>query len=104
MQLAQDAAQQRNPTATLSKSIAGPGRPILPESVPMATSTLRLVHSGGGWQLLDDGRPVFWFPDRSKGLEIAQLMADARNLNRGQPTTVEAMNDDGELETVAAFA
>lgn len=70
----------------------------------MATSTLRLVHSGGGWQLLDDGRPAFWFPERGKGLEIAQLMADARNLNHGLATKVEAMNDDGNLETIAAFA
>ncbi|WP_202844878.1 hypothetical protein [Luteimonas saliphila] len=69
----------------------------------MSGSTLRLVHSGGGWQLLDDGRPVFWFPERSKGLEIARLMADARNLNDGRLTRVEAQNDDGELETIAAF-
>ena len=68
------------------------------------TSILKLVHSGGGWQLLDDDKPVFWFPERGKGLEIAQLMADARNLNHGMATKVEAMNDDGELETIAAFA
>lgn len=69
----------------------------------MATSTLRLISNGGGWQLLDDGKPVFWFPERHKGLEIARLMADARNLNHGLATMVEAQNDDGDLETVAAF-
>lgn len=69
----------------------------------MAASTLRLIHNAGGWQLLDDGHPVFWFPERDKGLEIARLMADARNLNHGTATTVEAQNDDGMVETVAAF-
>lgn len=69
----------------------------------MTASTLRLVHNGGGWQLLDNGKPAFWFPERSKGLEIARLMADARNLNHGAPTTVEAQNDDGEIELVVRF-
>ena len=69
----------------------------------MSTSTLRLVSSAGGWQLLDDGKPAFWFPERAKGLEIASIMADARNLNSGVRTMVEAVNDDGELETIAAF-
>lgn len=69
----------------------------------MASSTLRLIHNYGGWQLLDDGKPVFWFPERSTGLEIASLMADARNLGQGTATMVEAQNEQGELETVAAF-
>lgn len=70
----------------------------------MVTSSLQLVKSGGGWQLLDGGKPVLWFPERDKGLEIATIMADARNLYHGLPTAVEAQNDDGELEVVAAFA
>ena len=41
---------------------------------------------------------------KTTGLPRPTTVADARKLNRGQPTTVEAMNDDGELETVAAFA
>ncbi|HRN61933.1 MAG TPA: hypothetical protein PK743_00580 [Luteimonas sp.] len=69
----------------------------------MKRSILRLVHSAGGWQLLDDGKPVFWFPERDKGLEIASLMADARNLNHGMSTLVEAQNDDGEVEVVVAY-
>lgn len=69
----------------------------------MATSILRLIHNAGGWQLLDDGTPVFWFPERAAGLEIARIMADARNLNHGTATAVEAQNDDGALETVAMF-
>ncbi|NZA25705.1 hypothetical protein H0E84_04860 [Luteimonas sp. SJ-92] len=66
-------------------------------------SSLQLVKSYGGWQLLDAGQPVLWFPEREKGLEIATIMADARSLYRGEPTTVEAQNDDGEFEVIAAF-
>lgn len=46
---------------------------------------------------------MFWFPERDKGLEIASLMADARNLNHGMSTLVEAQNDDGEVEVVVAY-
>lgn len=70
----------------------------------MPGSILRVVLSGGGWQLLDGERPLFWFPERDKALEIAQLMADARSLNHGLAITVQAQNDDGELETVAESA
>ena len=70
----------------------------------MTVSMLRLVRTGGGWQLLDNGKPAFWFPERSAGLEIARIMADARNLNHGMSTAVEAQNDDGdEFELVASF-
>lgn len=69
----------------------------------MSVTLLQLVKSYGGWQLLDAGNPVFWFPERAKGLEIARIMADARNLYHGLPATVEAQNDDGEFELVASF-
>lgn len=69
----------------------------------MSTATLQLVRSCGGWQLLDAGKPVFWFPERAKGLEIARIMADARSLYRGTPASVEAEGEDGELEVVATF-
>lgn len=67
----------------------------------MTGRILRLLRSGGGWQLLDGDRPLFWFPERDKGLEIAQLMAEARTLNHGLPVTIEAQTHDGGLETVA---
>lgn len=69
----------------------------------MNTATLQLVKSYGGWQLLDAGNPVFWFPERAKGLEIATIMADARNLYHGTPASVEAEDDSGKLELVATF-
>ena len=69
----------------------------------MNVATLQLVKSYGGWQLLDAGNPVFWFPERAKGLEIAKIMADARSLYHGMPASVEAENDDGKFEVVATF-
>ena len=72
-------------------------------STAMSTATLQLVRSYGGWQLLDAGNPVFWFPERAKGLEIATIMADARSLYHGTPASVEAEDDDGKFEIVATF-
>ena len=69
----------------------------------MNTATLQLVKSYGGWLLLDAGNPVFWFPERAKGLEIARIMADARNLYHGLPSSVEAENEQGVFEVVASF-
>ena len=69
----------------------------------MSGSILRLVPSTGGWQLLEGERPLFWFPERSKGLEIAMLMADARSLNHGTTATVEAQMPDGRVEVVARY-
>ena len=69
----------------------------------MNTATLQLVKSYGGWQLLDAGNPVFWFPERAKGLEIATIMADARSLYHGLPSSVEAENEQGVFEVVASF-
>lgn len=69
----------------------------------MSGSTLRLVPSTGGWQLFEDGRPLFWFPDQVKGLEIAMLMADARSLNHGTTATVETQAADGQVKVVAQY-
>lgn len=69
----------------------------------MSTAILQLVKSYGGWQLLDAGKPVFWFPERAKGLEIARIMADARSLYHGTPASVEAENEQGKLEIVATY-
>lgn len=69
----------------------------------MHAASLQLVKSYGGWQLLDAGNPVFWFPERAKGLEIAKIMADARNLYHGHPSSVLAQNDDGDFEVVATY-
>lgn len=69
----------------------------------MSTATLQLVKSYGGWQLLDAGNPVFWFPEREKALEIARIMADARSLYHGTPASVEAENEEGRIEVVATY-
>ena len=43
----------------------------------MAGTVLQVVESLGGWRLLDDGLPIFWFPERHSALETARVMADA---------------------------
>ena len=45
----------------------------------MAGTVLQVVESFGGWRLLDDGQPIFWFPEKAKALDTARLMADARH-------------------------
>lgn len=69
----------------------------------MRRSVFEVVEQGGGWRLLDNGEPVFWFPGRDKAVEIAKQMADARNLFRGLPAHVHAAGADGEMELVAAY-
>jgi len=69
----------------------------------VSRSIFEVVERAGGWGLLDNGQPVFWFPERLKALEIAKQMADARNALHGLPAYVHACGDDGAMELVAAF-
>ncbi len=66
-------------------------------------SKLELVARGGGWQLVDAGKLSFWFPERDAALQTVTMMADARSLLHGIPTTVHAENASGEIELVVAF-
>ena len=68
-----------------------------------AVSTLRVVGSHGGWRLIDNGRPSFWFLEREQALQIARVIADSRAGLRLIPTSVEAENQAGELELVASY-
>ena len=69
----------------------------------MPPSTLQLVGSHGGWRLIDNGKPSFWFLEREQAMQIAHVIADSRAGLRFIPTRIEAENDDGELELVASF-
>lgn len=69
----------------------------------MDASTLQLVGSHGGWRLIDNGKPSFWFLEREQAMQIAEVIADSRSGLRFIPTRIEAENDDGELELVAFF-
>lgn len=63
----------------------------------------QLVARAGGWGLLDNSKPILWFPEWHEALEIARLMADARNTFHGAPAYVHAPGDDGVMELVAAY-
>ena len=69
----------------------------------MTCSVLQLVESFGGWRLLDDGSPTFWFLEKESALETARAMADARNAFCGIPSSVLIKDDKGSLELVAAY-
>jgi hypothetical protein len=69
----------------------------------MDASTLQLVESHGGWRLIDNGQPSFWFLERDQAMQIARVIADSRAGLRFIPTRIEAENDDGKLELVASF-
>lgn len=69
----------------------------------MAGTVLQVVESLGGWRLLDDGQPIFWFPERDSTLETARVMADARHQFDGKPTCVQAQDEQGAFELVFAY-
>jgi len=69
----------------------------------MDRSTLQLVGSHGGWRLIDNGKPSFWFLEREQAMNIAHVIADSRAGLRFIPTRIEAENEEGELELVASF-
>ncbi|GAB2497967.1 hypothetical protein GCM10027084_08880 [Pseudoxanthomonas sangjuensis] len=68
----------------------------------MSVSVLQIVESWGGWSLIDDGKPSLWFPEREKALEIAHIMADARNLFGGISTIVQSVHN-GKVEVLAKY-
>lgn len=69
----------------------------------MVSSTLQLVESHGGWRLIDNGKPSFWFLEREQAITIARVIADSRAGLRFIPTRIEAENAAGELEVVESF-
>lgn len=69
----------------------------------MSGTVLQVVQSLGGWRLLDDGQPIFWFPEREGALETAKVMADARHQFNGKPTCVQAQDTQGLFEVVVAY-
>lgn len=69
-----------------------------------AVSTLQVVGSHGGWRLIDNGRPSFWFLERDQALQIARVIADSRAGLRLIPTSIEAENHSGQMELVASYA
>lgn len=44
-----------------------------------------------GCTLLDDGRPLAWYPSIDQALELAQALAEASALREGPPARVEVL-------------
>ncbi|KAF1694617.1 hypothetical protein [Pseudoxanthomonas koreensis] len=66
-------------------------------------SILQVVGSHGGWRLIDNGRPSFWFLERDQALQIARVIADSRAGLRLIPTSIEVENPAGQMELVANY-
>ncbi|KAF1718362.1 hypothetical protein CSC74_05670 [Pseudoxanthomonas yeongjuensis] len=69
----------------------------------MKRSLLMLRPSYEGWKLMDNGKPVFWFPEKSAALEVANMIAEARHAYSQQPTGVEVESDGRALERVSTY-
>ena len=69
----------------------------------MANSIFQLVPAAGGWRLLDNGKPAFWFPEMDGALQTAKVMADARAAFGGVQATVQAQVGEGEFVQLAAY-
>ena len=69
----------------------------------MKRSLLMLRPSYEGWKLLDNGKPVFWFPEMSAALEVANTIAEARHAYSLQPTGVEVETGERASERVSSY-
>jgi hypothetical protein len=69
----------------------------------MKRSLLMLRPSYEGWKLLDNGKPVFWFPEKGAALEVANTIAEARHAFSHQPTGVEVEINERGSERVSTF-
>lgn len=61
---------------------------------------LSLRAHDGGWQLLDNGRPSFWFSERDQALEVALTMVDCKSRIHGSDLVLEAETADGGFELI----
>jgi hypothetical protein len=69
----------------------------------MTRSLLMLRPSYEGWKLMDDGKPVFWFPEKSAALAVANTIAEARHTFSNRPTGVEVESEGKPPERVSTY-
>ena len=69
----------------------------------MKQSVLMLSPSCEGWKLLDNGKPMFWFPDKAAALEVANTMAEARYAYSNLPTAVELETEGAPAQRLSSF-
>ena len=69
----------------------------------MTRSLLMLRPSYEGWKLMDNGKPIFWFPEKSAALAVANTIAEARHTFSNKPTAVEVENEGSPPERVSTY-
>lgn len=69
----------------------------------MVSTVFQVVPAAGGWRLLDNGKPAFWFPEMDSAMQTAQVMADARATFNGERASVQRQVGVGEFVQVAAY-
>jgi len=69
----------------------------------MKRSMLMLRPSYEGWKLMDQGRPLLWFPEKAAALEVANTIAEARHTFSDQPTGVEVEIEGAPSERVSTY-
>lgn len=69
----------------------------------MNRSLLMLRPSYEGWKLMDNGKAVFWFPEKSSALEVANTIAEARHTYSLRPTGVEVEREGHPPERVSTY-
>lgn len=74
-----------------------------PDTSAMTRSLLMLRPSYEGWKLMDDGKPVFWFPEKSAALAVANTIAEARHTFSNRPTGVEVESEGKPPERVSTY-
>jgi hypothetical protein len=69
----------------------------------MKRSLLMLRPSYEGWKLMDNGKPVLWFPEKAAALEVANLIAESRHTYSQRPTAVEVERENEVPERVSSY-
>lgn len=77
------------------------GDPLLDHSKRKAI--FRITASQGGWQLSDNGKEIFVFPERDQAIETAICLADIRANLRYIPALVVAEAEGGSMEVIVDF-
>lgn len=69
----------------------------------MKHSLLVLRPSCEGWKLIDNGKPLYWFPEQDAALIVANQIAEARHAYANQPTVVEMIDAAGIPTRLSKF-
>ncbi|MET0894112.1 MAG: hypothetical protein ABWY01_11190 [Pseudoxanthomonas sp.] len=69
----------------------------------MTRSLLMLRPCSEGWKLIDNGKAVFWFPEKAAALAVANTIAEARHTYSQLPTGVELEREGSAPERLSTY-